>query len=113
MRYKKGDRIYHYDYGLGVVLLDETDDILIEFDDYVSGHDGAGLGMNGHCRYCSSGKIEEVDEDYYDEKEEEYDDSDDYFGVETPLKPSACRRKADWTVSVQENSQQDIILLLL
>ena len=34
---------------------------LIEFKEYINGHDGIGKGKNGHCSWCSKQEITSLD----------------------------------------------------
>lgn len=64
MKYKKQDRIITKDFSEGSnlynkrgTILDinkETKEILIEFDIYMGGHTGGGLGQDGHCYWLTS-----------------------------------------------------------
>lgn len=62
-KFKVGDRVRHYGYGLGVIL--DVDgsfisiSIAVRFDEYNNGrfHDAGGLCEMGHGKYCTESSL--------------------------------------------------------
>ena len=48
---KIGDIIYHKSFGEGKIIGLYYIDVLVEFKNYISGHDGGGIGKPGHCYF--------------------------------------------------------------
>jgi hypothetical protein len=61
-----GDRVEHKKYGSGTVIgyPDSKDSVCVEFDEYISGHNGDNSygfsGKDGHCWYCSFPDIKRI-----------------------------------------------------
>ncbi len=60
---KVGDRVYRKEYGKGTIIHSEKNDTgilyLVKFDNKNEGlHDGAGMGMSGHCWWFPEFELE-------------------------------------------------------
>ena len=48
---KIGDIVYHKSFGEGKIIGLYSVDVLVEFKNFVHGHDGGGIGKPGHCYF--------------------------------------------------------------